>query len=341
MKMRKLVFRLFFFLLSGALFISSCKKDNSSSNKDPLSAGQTIQVQNSDAQDAIAEKTEEDIDNKIDELENNNYSIVTGKSMLIDLTDTLVITVDHPDTVTFPKVITFHYYNYKDSCANETIIKDGTITITVKSSNPDIKRLVSREFVFNNFAVTTDSTIVIINGTRTVDRQNASLKLTGLLYARISVADNIYDTLKFDIVTTRETDTLHFTRNTNKVRTAIAHFKNVLYDPLHPLLIYYKHVPSADSLTYTGTVTGINENEDEYSKTITEQLVITVYQGSLVITSGEMTYTVGSDTYDITFQADPDHKHLTLVTVTNTATGESVSFDRYFGRKYRKWWVED
>jgi hypothetical protein len=249
-----------------------------------------------------------------------------------------VITVDHPDSTTFPKVITLNYYNFKDSCANETIVKNGLITVTVSSANPDFKRLVSRKIVFSNFAVTTDSTTIILNGTRTVTRQNASVKFNGFKSIRISVKDLIKDTLKFNVATTGETDTLHFTREVNKVRTAITHFKNVLYTPLEPLLIFYRHIFSADSLTYTGTVTGINEESNAYSKTITSPLVVTVYRGSLVITSGEMTYTVGTNSYNITFKADPNHKHLTLVTVINNQTGETASFDRFFGRRYRRWW---
>jgi hypothetical protein len=338
MKIRKFVFRLFFFLLAGALSFTSCKKDNSSSNDNPLTSQQTIQVQNSDAQDAVADKTEEDIDNKLDELQNNNYQTAITKSLVSDLTDTIVITVDHPDSTTFPKVITLTYYNFKDSCANETIIKNGSITVTVSSANPNFKRLVSRKIVFNSLAVTTDSTTIILNGTRNVTRQNASVKFNGLKSVRISVEDLIKDTLKFDVATTGETDTLHFTRNVDKVRTAITHFKNVLYTPLDPLLIFYRHIVSADSLTYTGTVTGINEENKAYSKTITSPLVVTVYRGSLVITSGEMTYTVGTVSYNISFEADPDHKHFTLVTVTNNQTGETTSFDRFFGRIFRRWW---
>jgi hypothetical protein len=338
MKIRKLIFRLSFILLAGSLFTYSCKKDSSNTNDNPLPAQQTIQVQNADAQDAVAEKTEEDVDNKLDELQNNNYAIETGKSLLIVPTNEVVITVDHPDTTIFPKVITFTYYNYKDSSANENIIKNGTITIKVTSAFPNNRKLISRSFVFDNFAVTTDSTTLILNGTRTVTRQKASIKFKGLQSVRISVSDIITDTLKFAVATTGSTDTLHFTRKADKVRTAITHFNNILYTPDNLLLIYFRHIASYDSLTYNGIVTGVNEEGKDYTKTITSPLVVTVYQGSLIISSGEMTYVVGSDSYNITFKADPDHKHLTLVTVTNNLTGKSLSFDRYFGRIFRRWW---
>ena len=98
------------------------------------------------------------------------------------------------------------------------------------------------------------------------------------------------------------------------------------------------HVASSDTITYTGTVTGINEKGDTYSKTITSPLNVTLYKGSLVLSSGEMTYIVGTDSYDVTFKADPDHKHFTLVTITNNLTGKTKTFDRRFGRVFRRWW---
>jgi hypothetical protein len=109
MEIRKLIFRLFFFFIAGILSLYSCKKESSGSGGNPLTGKQTIQVQNTDAQDAIADKTEEDIDSKLDELQNNNYAVAGMKSYLSNLTDTVVITVDHPDTTTFPKVVTLTY----------------------------------------------------------------------------------------------------------------------------------------------------------------------------------------------------------------------------------------
>ncbi len=77
MKTRKKIIRLFFFFIAGALIFSSCKKEASTSSENPLTSQQTIQVQNSDAQDAIADKTDEDVDNKLDELQNNNYGVTS------------------------------------------------------------------------------------------------------------------------------------------------------------------------------------------------------------------------------------------------------------------------
>jgi hypothetical protein len=338
MEIRKFIFRLFFFFLAGALSFTSCKKESSSSTGNPLTSAQTIQVQNSDAQDAVADKTEEDIDSKLDELQNNNYAVSGTKSYLANLTDTVVITVDHPDTTTFPKVVTLTYYSYVDSSANEPIIKNGKIIVVISSANPTHKKLVSRAFLFDNFAVTTDSTTVLLNGTRLVSRQKESVKFNGLLAVRISVTDNITAATRWAVVTTGSSDTLKFTRNVNKVRTAISHFRNVFYKPGDLLHFFFRHVASSDTITYTGTVTGIDEKGDNYSKSITSPLTVTEYKGSLIVSSGEMTYTAGSDSFNITFKEDPAHKHFTLITITNNLTGKSKSFDRRFGRIFRRWW---
>jgi hypothetical protein len=338
MEIRKLIFRLFPVLLAGGIFLSSCKKESSTTSDNPLTSQQTIQVQNSDAQDALADKTDEDIDNKLDELQNNNYAVASTKSLLTNLTDTVVITVDHPDTTYFPKVVTLTYYSYKDSSANENIIKNGKITVTITSANPTHKKLVSRAMVFSNFAITTDSTTIKLNGTRTVSRQKEGVRFSGLQSVRISVTDQITAAMKFAVATTGSADTLYFTRNVNKVRTAVSHFRNVIYKPLDLLHFLYRHIASSDTITYTGTVSGVNEKGDTYSKAITSPLTITEYKGSFVISSGAITYVVGTNSFDVTFKADPDHKHFTLVTVTNNLTGKTRSFDRRFGRIFKKWW---
>ena len=180
MKTEKFIPRLFFFFVAGSLLFSSCKKESSTTNNNNLASPKAIQVQNSDAQDALADKTEEGIDNQLDELQNNNYAVINAKSYLSTLNDTVVITVNHPDTTYFPKVVTLTYYNYKDSSAFENITKNGEIMVTIDRPFPSHPKLFSRIIKFNHFAVTTDSTTFIINGIRTVTRQKASVKYNGI-----------------------------------------------------------------------------------------------------------------------------------------------------------------
>ena len=343
MKKIKITLGLVFLFVAAGMFTTSCSKSSTTPTPTSFTSQQTVQVQNSDAQDAVADKTEEDVDNNLDELANNNYAVSQTKSGLANPTDTVIITVDFPDTTTFPKIVTITYYSYKDSCANETIIKNGTIRVTISLANASHPRLITRAFEFNNFAVTTDSTTVIINGLRTVERQKYAGKLNGLESARIAVTDNITASLKYAIVTTGAADSLTFTRNVTKVRTAISYFRNVNFKANQPVYnlthLRFRHVPSFDTLTYTGSVTGINEKGNTYTKTITTMLDITVYKGSLVISSGEMTYVTSSgDSYQISFEQDPSHPHFTLVTVKNVVTGFTKSFDRRFGRLFKRWW---
>ena len=338
MEIKKLVFRLFLLLIAGGLSVTSCKKESSTTGSNSLTSQQITQTQNAVAQDAVAEKTEEDIDAKLDELQNNNYAVAGLRSYLATLTDTVVITVDHPDTTTFPKVVTLTYYSYKDSTAFENLIKNGKITVTITSANPTHRKLVSRLFAFSNFSVTTDSTTIKMNGTRLVSRQKVAVKYNGLQSLRIAVTDNITSAMNFAVATTGKTDTLKFTRNVNRVRTAITHFRNMIYKPADMMHFLFRHIASSDSITYNGTVAGINEKGDTYTKTITSPLIVTNYMGSLVISSGAMTDVVGTNSFEITFKADPLHKHLTLVTVTNNLTGKTKSFNRRFGLMFRRWW---
>ncbi len=338
MKTEKFIPRLFFFFLACSFLFYSCRKESSTPNNNSLPSPKAIQVQNADAQDALADKTEEGIDNQLDELQNNNYAVVNARSYLSTLNDTVVITVNHPDTTYFPKVVTFSYYNYKDSSAFENITKNGQIMVTIDRPDPGHPKLISRIIKFNHFAVTTDSTTFIINGVRSVSRQKATVKYNGMQSVRIAVTDNIIAATNWSVATTGKTDTLKFTRNVNKVRTAISHFRNVWYRQGDMIHFLYRYIATSDSITYTGTVTGINEKGDEYSKTITSPLIVVLYKGSLVVSSGTINYTAGTNTYLITFMADPEHRHFTLVTITDNQTGKTLSFDRRFSRIFRRWW---
>ena len=335
-----------FLLILGSLDLTSCKKDSiSTTNQNATTAAnlKSVQLQNSDAQDAVADKTDEDIDSKLDELQNNYYSADNTKSASVELSGTVDITVDHPDSTYFPKVVTITYTNYQDSCADETITKNGQIVITVDRKDVKHPRLISRAFVFHNFAVTTDSTNVIMNGTRTVKRTKDAVKLNNLESARATVTDSITAALSYAVSTIGKSETLTFTRNVDKARSAITHFRNKNFkagDPIYNLNhLAFRHLPSLDSLKYTGTIKGINEKSESYAKIITSPLIVINYHGSLVMTSGMVTYTAGTtDSYLITFEQDPDHMHKTLVTVKDNNTTKVTTFDRRISRILKKWW---
>ncbi len=321
-----------------ALFATGCSKNNNSQMPSTLTGQQISQVENSDVQDAIAEKTDQDIDKSIDLLQASNYETTNLKSL--STSGNLVITVNYPDSTTFPKVVTLVYTNYQDSTADESFVKNGEVDVTI-SANPDDKQLVTWDQTFKHFSVTTDSTTFTLDGSRIVTRTGHTFKFNGLQGLRITVADNITGDLSYAITKTGVSDTLKFTRVLSRLRTAILHYDNFGGDTWHTSRFRYNL--SKDTITWSGTVTGINEAGDAYTKTVSSYtpLVVLFYHGSPVIASGTLDLTISGSTtysYTITYKEDPNYPRFTLVTVTNNVTMNSYSFDRRFGRKFRRWW---
>ena len=133
--------------------------------------------------------------------------------------------------------------------------------------------------------------------------------------------------------TTGKTDTLKFTRNVNKVRTAVYHFRNVTYRPLDPTF-------SSDTLPPLIQLV-ISEPLQVLTRKVMliQNYYFSAYGNTLQRQSGNFKrIKAGTDSYQIIFETDPSHKHLSLVTIKNNLTGNSISFDRRFGRIFRRWW---
>ena len=323
-------------LIALALFtvtFTSCKKDTSTSTSTGITSSQAAQVSNSDAEDAVADRNDQEIDNTVDGLQANNYSTSSEKGQL-----PLQITCNG-DSATPPSSITLQFTNYQDSTSGEKFIKSGSINVALSFG----KTLAdfTRVFTFSNFSITTDSTTVIINGTRTVTRDTLTAKFLTLKAIRFHAVDQISANLSYVIINNNTNDTIaKFTRIVSKSRTS-----NVYYYNLGTSLLARNFVtnPSWDTITWTsGTVTGVDEAGDSYTKTITSPLVCEFYKGSPYLYSGAQTLvTTGtvSTSYDFTYAQDlPNHPRLTLVTVTNETTGKTHSFVRAFGCKFFKWW---
>jgi hypothetical protein len=320
----------------GAVLISGCTKDDLSDSS-KLSTQQISQVQNLDLQDAVADIVDQDADNTIDELQAQNYSVPVTKSAQV--TGSITITVDHPDSTFFPKIVTIVYSNYQAGISDETFIRNGEIKVVITAQQN--KQLITRNFTFKDFSVTTDSTVVTVKGSRVVARTAQTLKYNGLQSLRITNTDQITSDLKFSIVRTGETDTLKYTRAAAKVRNAILHFENIGGNTWKT--IRFRSTPLKDTITFSGRVTGVNEKGDLYSKTIkaSDPLTIVFYEGVPVMTSGTMDYTVtgtSAASFTITYKQDPSHPRLTLVTVTNNLTQATHSFNRSLGRRHLRWW---
>jgi hypothetical protein len=319
-----------------AALISGCTKDENSGSSS-LSGQQVIQVQNLDLQDAVADKVDQEADNSIDELQAQNYVVPVTKSAQVS--GSITITVDHPDSTFFPKVVTIVYSNYQSGNSDETFIRNGEIDVVINAQAN--KQLITRNFTFKNFSVTTDSTIVTVKGTRAVARTAQKLKYNGLQSLRITNTDQITSDLKFSIVRTGETDTLKYTRAASKVRSAILHFDNAGGNTWKT--IRFRNNPAKDTLIYSGTVTGLNEKGDSYSRAIrtSDPLTVIFYEGVPVMISGTMDYIItgaSAASFTITYKQDSSHHKMTLVTVTNNATQATHSFDRRLGRRHLRWW---
>ena len=329
---------LFVIIATFGLLIAGCKKEDNSKASVKLTSQQIVQVENSDAQDAIAEKTEQDIDKTIDQLQVSNYQVPIIKSL--STSGSLVITINHPDSTTFPKVVTLVYTNFQDSTAFESFVKNGEIDIIISAAGSD-KQLVTRALTFRHFSVSTDSTTFTVNGSRTLVRTGRSFKFMGLQGSRFTTTDNIAANLSYAITKTGVSDTLKFTRVVARVRKAFLHYDN--FGGMLWRNARFRFNLAKDTITYSGTVTGINEKGEAYSKTVSANnpLIVTFYKGTPVISSGIVDYSVTGATaasFTIIFKEDPDHPKNTLVTVTNNTTMNTYSFDRRFGRKFRRWW---
>ena len=320
------------------LLITSCKKDSNSTSTPALTNQQVAQVQNSDVQDALAEKTDQDVDNSIDQLQASNYKVPSSK--FLSASGSLVITVDHPDSTTFPKVITLVYTNYQDSTADESFVKNGEIDVTVSVMGDD-NQLISWDQTFKHFSVTTDSTTFSVDGTRLIQRTAHTFQFSGQDGLRITNTASITGSLSYAITKTGVSDTLKFTRVLARERKAFLHFDNIGGPTWATSRFRYNL--SKDTITWTGTVTGINEAGNPYTKTVgfTTPLIVTFYLRTPIISSGTLEYTFTGTTtasYTITFKEDPNFPRFTQVTVTDNSTMNKFTFDRRFGRKFRRWW---
>ncbi len=335
MKTEKASYILIIVTTCGLMF-QGCKKDKTPADLLPVT--ETLKIENADVQDAIADKNESEIDNTLDQIQFANYSNSSLKNSFFS--GTRIVTIDHPDSTTFPKIITIVYNNFQDSTATERFVKNGEIDITVSAG--DNKMLVTRAQVFRNFSVSTDSTTFTVKGTRSVERTSVSIRYNGLTSARVTASDHIIAYLNYAITKTGVSDTLKFTSAVTRIRDTYLHFNNV--GGLTWQTIILKNVPAEDTITWYGNTTGLNEFTEVYTKQVSSSKPVTMifYKGTPVLVSGTMIITteaVTTSSYSIGFREDPDHLHMTLVTVRNNDTDQTRTFIRRLSRKFVKWWL--
>jgi hypothetical protein len=293
------------------------------------------EAQQSESNDAMADKVEQDLDNNLDNLESNGYSILPGKSAIADCVE---ITIDSTTkALGWPRTVTFTY-SCQDTVNREVISQSGTINVIVSRGKWTTGGyLYTRAIHFTDYTVTIDSISAFnlatspsikISGTRTVTRT----KITPYLSAdkqllRIVINDSIKSDMNFHI---NYGDTsVTFTRNVDRERSAYLHFRK----PFHRWL----NVIDEDTLTLTGPVTGVNARGFTYTRDITIPLLFTfcpIWPHNLIISSGNIYLSnsngaVGNITYTATG---------CKTTVTLTVNGKSKIITRAFGRRFHRWW---
>jgi hypothetical protein len=327
-------------LLAIAFFIglsfTACKKSDSSTDNTLKDNATVNSSQDAESQDAQADNLDQSIDNIGDALEANNFSAV--KSTQVGGPS---VTVDHPDTITFPKVITLVFAT--DTTINgEKFKQSGTIVITVERTK-DVgswKNYLKRTINISNFKTENDSASFTVNGTRTMIRKE--IKVTPLITTleayktatslRIAVLDSIKSEFAFTI--TCGTFTKNFTRVVKRTRQALAHFEKASGG-----LIWHQALLK-DTMILKGSVTGKNLMDSTYTRTISETDPITVTRCALlvpVISSGKLTITratpKGTKEGVITYSKDACKTVVTL-----TVGDKTKVIERKLNRVYKKWW---
>jgi hypothetical protein len=247
------------FLLVAAfavLLIPSCSKDDAGN----MSDADLALAQDEAYADALYEEVDNMVITEISALDGNQYIDGGTKSTSDDICRT--ITVDHPDTTWFPKIVTV---DYGDGCTmvfnDDTITRKGKIIITLTDRwfKPGAEHIVT----FSDFYING----IKIEGIRTITNMGLNEDLHLQMGIKLEQGKIIFN------------DTAWMTREADHVREWILHLN-----------------PQNDTVLITGTASGINIKGETYERLITEPLVMvhcTDYHWRWVIVDGTIQITTG------------------------------------------------
>jgi hypothetical protein len=236
MKNKKSILVLMFAAAASMLLIPSCSKDNSGSipSKDVVAAQDEVYA------DALYEEVDNIVVSNVATLDQSGFSTMNMKSAALDSDGCMVMMVNHPDSVSFPKVVTM---DFGTGCTrifrNDTITFKGQIIVTVTDHwfTTGSQHMVT----FKNFYIND----VKIEGTRTITNNGLNAK----------------NHLEMGIVLTGGkvifNDTAFITRESNHVREWIRSTN-----------------PMNDTMLITGTANGVNIQGQQYDRVITSPLVL-------------------------------------------------------------------
>jgi hypothetical protein len=322
-------------LLLGAITFYACKKDSTTTNSETsnTTANMVNQVQTSESQDATANKVETDIDNEADDLEANGYTTTNTKAAA---STCVSISIDSTSTKkSWPRTITLNY-NCNDTVNGEVMIQTGIVSISIDTLTINKRRGYSRSITFNNYSIKTDSSTIVINGTRNLKRIAVIPSLTSTNY-RLELKDSVTSNLNFSInyVNYKGTadTTVTFTRKAARVRDVVLNYTKVLR-------IWVNHIKN-DTITFTGQVSGVDIIGKSYVRMIpaTNPIVVSycpIWPHNEIIT-GEIDLTSnGTAIATITYTADGCSTNATLTTPDGKIKNKKIS--RKFGLSLKKWW---
>jgi hypothetical protein len=260
MKTKKLIFLLT--MAAAIVFAQSCSKDDGRS----ISETDLALAQDEAYADALFEEIDNTVTYEITLLDANGYIDSGLKSTESDICRT--ISVDHPDSTSFPKIITI---DYGDGCTvvfrDDTITRKGQIIVTLTDRwfVPGAKHIIT----FNEFYINGAK----IEGTRTIT--NLGLNDEKHIEIRIELAEG---KITFE-------DATWMTRDASHIREWIRHFN-----------------PQNDTALITGTASCTNVKGEDYQRVITEPLILVhcdEYKWRWVIVDGLVVIT-NSETGEIT-----------------------------------------
>jgi len=264
MKTKNLIFGLMIFAGSTSFLMQSCNKSDEGS----ISATDLSLAQDEAYIDAMYQEVDNVVSAELTSLDASGYSTAAKKSSEEDVCYT--VTVDHPDSTNFPKIVTI---DFGDGCTTvfkgDTIVRQGQIitTVTGRWFTPGSQHIIT----FNNFFMNG----VKIEGTKTNTNLGINNQRHLMMGTELENGKVIFN------------DTVMATREASHVREIIRTFN-----------------PQNDTILVTGSAHGINVMGEDYIREIIEPLVLihcTDYKWRWVIADGLVNITnsaTGTTTLD-------------------------------------------
>jgi hypothetical protein len=262
--MRKIRVVLIAILIASGISFMSCRKNDNLRGDNPLNS---LQNNYSEQYDAIADNMYAGIGASVESevmmLNLNSFQNLSMKSANCEFA-CRIVTIDHPDTLNYPKIITI---DYGTGCSvvfrDDTITRAGKIVITTtdKFYIPGSQHIVT----FNNYRENN----ILVEGTF----KTSFIGLDSNRYLEFS------DTLVGGKLTINDTDT--YTRN------SVMNFQ-----------WYRAPDPFNDTVFISGSMNGINTNGENYSSQVVKKLKLVRCHELLhrwVIVDGQVVMIVGGN----------------------------------------------